>query len=108
MSEQPGIDVNEFETMLQSFNQESTKREICSKIKELKALIEEEPLTGGATSDQDEGQQNKTQKLTLPLSGRVIQVQGNSLTQACELVEAWGKSSKITIQTQESTEQRAG
>ena len=51
---QPTIDMAEFETMLNSFNQESTKHEVCQKIKELEAIIEEE-VTDNAHASSTEG-----------------------------------------------------
>ena len=85
--------------MLKSFNEEATKREVCTQIKQLEALIEEEASEAPATREgQEETEPNKTQRVRLPLSGRVIQAQGNSLKLACELIEAWGRQSK-TLQT---------
>ena len=42
------------------------------------------------------------QTITLPLSGKTISAKGQALKLACELVEAWSKSTRVTIQTGES------
>ena len=90
-NEEPSIDLAEFETMLRSFNDESTKREVCKQIKVFEAAIEETETEAPGSRDSAEAQTIKTQKITLPISGKVIQAQGNSLKQACELVESWSK-----------------
>lgn len=61
-------------------------------------MIETEVVASGSVESQEDAEANKTQKITLPLSGCVIQAQGNSLKLACELVEAWGRQTK-TLQT---------
>ena len=86
--------------MLQSFNQVRTKVEIVQQIKAFEALIVEEDDGDAAQTDgQEQAQPAKKQKLTLPLCGKVISAKGNSLREACELVEAWGKSAKSTMQS---------
>ena len=77
--------------MLRSFNDESTKREVCKQIKVFEASIEETETEAPGSRDSAEAQTVKTQKITLPISGKVITAQGNSLKQACELVESWSK-----------------
>ena len=61
-------------------------------------MIETEVVASGSVESQEDAEANKTQKITLPLSGCVIQAQGNSLKLACELVEAWARQTK-TLQT---------
>ena len=92
------IDQAELEQMLKSFNDETTKRQVCKQIKTFEAMIETEVVASGSVESQEDAEANKTQKITLPLSGCVIQAQGNSLKLACELVEAWGRQTK-TLQT---------
>ena len=78
--------------MLKSFNDDATKREVCKQIKIYEASIEEFEAEAPSSRDSLEAAQAvKTQKITLPISGKVIQAQGNLIKQACELVEAWGK-----------------
>ena len=93
---EPSIDCAELENLLKTFNNDGVKSEICKKIKELEALIVETELDSGASSpDQnDDNDARKTQKITLPISGQVIQASGNSLKSACELIEAWSKSNR--------------
>ena len=89
----PQFDMQELENELQGFNKESTKIEICQQIKHLEGTIEEETTTN------EDGQDVITQKITLEKSGKVIKGKGQSLRQACELVEAWNKSTRSTMQT---------
>ena len=86
----------ELEQVLRSFNDDATKREVCKQIKTYEATIEEVETDAPASQgSQEEVQQpTKQQKITLPGSGKVIRASGNSLKQACELVEAWGKQTK--------------
>lgn len=83
--------------MLKSFNDESTKREVCKQIKVFEASIEEAETEAPGSRDSAEAQTVKTQKITLPISGKVIQASGNSLKQACELVESWGKWTRASV-----------
>ena len=72
---------------------------MCRQIRELANLIEEE--VGEASIPVDsESKPEKRLKITLPLSGKVISANGDSLRQACELVAAWDKSTR-TSTTQE-------
>jgi len=81
--------------MLKSFNSDETKREVVKQIKILEASIQEETSEVPVSRDsQEDAQPTKTQKITLPISGKVVQAQGNSLKLACELVKAWGKQTK--------------
>ena len=92
-NEAPTFDLNELEQMLQSFNKESTKIEICRQIKQLEATIQEE------TTKNDEDQDVTSQTITLEKSGKMIKGKGQSLKLACELVEAWNKSTRSSMQT---------
>ena len=89
----------ELETLLQSFNLESTKQEVCRHIKELEATI----TTSVQERPGSEGQEVvelKTQTIKLG-SGQQITAQGDALKLACDLVGAWGKSARSTLQTAE-------
>ena len=87
---EPSLDLVDFEATLQTFNNDNTKLDVCRQIKEYENLIEESTVEGAADDESVE----KTQKITLPLSGKVIIAHGNSLKKACELVAAWGKSTR--------------
>lgn len=76
---------------MSTFNKESTKVEICRLIKEFEGLIEEESGTEGET-------EVVFQKITLPQSGKTIRAKGQALKLACELVEAWNKSTQNKVQ----------
>jgi len=89
----PSIDIHELENTLNSFNLESTKLDICKQIKVLESLIQEE------TVKDSENNEETLQTILLPSSGKRIQAKGNSLKHACELVEAWSKSTRTTSQT---------
>ena len=92
--------MTELENTLQSFNNDSIKHDVCRQIKELANLIEEE--VGEATLPADsESKPEKKQKITLPLSGKVISANGDSLRQACELVAAWDKSTRAQTTQEE-------
>ena len=92
---EPSIDLSELEQVLRSFNDEATKREVCKQIKNYEATIEEiepDPPVSQGSQEEVQPQPTKQQKITLPVSGKVIRAQGNSLKQACELVDAWFKT----------------
>ena len=97
------LDLVEFESTLQSFNKDSTKLDVVRQIKEFEALIVEEPaevtISDGAAADDDA--KPGLQKITLPNSGKVIQARGDSLKAACELVAAWGKSTRTSTANDE-------
>ena len=94
------FNTTELEALLQSFNLEATKIEIVRRIKAFKELIVEVETEIPASDSQDGPQIVKTQKITLPTSGQIIQATGNSLRLACELIEAFGKSTKTTMMSQ--------
>ena len=99
---QPSLDIADFEQQLHNFNTESIKHDICRQIKAFQELIVEEQTTGenqGTPADASPdtvASSNKVQRITLPESKKVIQGRGDSLRQACELVEAWLKSAKTS------------
>ena len=66
--------------MLKSFNTEATKREVVSQIKAYENSIEESNSEAPASrGSQEVAEPTKMQKITLPISGKVIQAQGNTL-----------------------------
>ncbi len=47
----PPLDVHELETILQTFNKEQTKIEVCRQIKAMESTIEEESIKSTASMD---------------------------------------------------------
>ncbi len=107
--DQPLMTTEDLETAMQNFNKEDTKLEICRQIKTFEALIKEEVSESNVAP---EGQEPvlvtlTVQSLTLPLSGKTITAKGQALKLACELVEAWNKSTRVTIMTTGESKQLA-
>lgn len=46
--------------MLKSFNDDSTKREVCKQIKTFEGAIEEESSVPGSQDNEEDGEANKT------------------------------------------------
>jgi len=89
---------------LQNFNREDTKHDICRQIKLFEAIIQEQVSEENVAAEGQEAVNvtSTVQTITLPLSGKTISAKGQALKLACELVEAWSKSTRVTIQTGES------
>ena len=102
----PALDVAELETLLQSFNTEAVKNDVCAQIKAFTELIKEHEGENPLGESADSKANMKYQKITLPDSGVDITGADNSLSQACALIEAWSKSNKTSVPMSADNEQQ--